>query len=69
MSDNECSRFVMLVLYVVGFHTGYCARSVDFILPPATTQFVVSGQIMRSETEGCCDGFADDCAAVREIYA
>ena len=30
------------------------------------TQFAVSGQIMRSETEGCCDGFADDCAAVKE---
>ena len=44
VSDNECSRFVMLVLYVVGFHTGYCARSVDFILLSAMTQFAVSSQ-------------------------
>lgn len=50
----------------IGFHTGYCARSVDFILLSVIMQFAVSGQIMLSETEGCCGGLADDCAAVKE---
>ena len=56
----------MLVLRVVGFYYQILWRSVDFILLSAITQFAVSGQIMRSETEWCCDGFADDCAAVKE---
>ena len=43
MSDNECRRFFHL-RDAVDFYTGYCARSVDFILPPTMTQFAVSSQ-------------------------
>ena len=56
----------MLVLRVVGFYYQILCAVGCFILLAAMTQFAVSGQIMRSETEGCCGGLADDCAAVKE---
>ena len=69
-TQHQLGAFALCpVTNTVGFITRYCARSVDLFCLPTMTQFAVSGQIIRSETEGCCDGFADDCAAVREIYA
>ena len=44
MSDKKCSRFVMLVLCVVGFYYWILCAVGCFILPPTMTQFAVSSQ-------------------------